>query len=350
MTAIVGEMITEFGGGKRLDRAAAIAILRAAGIAADGLRARHIPSGNDVFRLDTDGETFFLKAPAKDLEPWSDPLEGAGVKVNREQAAAECLKSHGLPGLDVMVAEVGQDNAIHRPYLLTRRVPGQPFTRIVPRHAQQRWKGPLQAVGAFLAAVHRIEFKAAGYVVTPEGPAGPTPPAPLMALHSAEVAQSEAFGDLDLARSLLDPALIETLEARFGAIAATIAPEYQPPRLVIGGFHPNHPFLDRAPGGWSVSGCIDLEVTSGGRTLDDLVTFAVGMMFRFDADIAWWEPLFEGYGSEPSLDRFRTDLLAKCSYLFGPAPALGATYQALLTATSWASLFNAHRPQALDKS
>lgn len=78
---------------------------------------------------------------------------------------------------------------------------------------------------------------------------------------------------------------------------------------------------------------------------DDLTTFAVGMIFRFEPDIPWWEPFFEGYGSEPTLDRFRTALLSSCSYCFGagPAPRLETTYRALLTADSWPALFSAHR-------
>ncbi|MGH9223930.1 MAG: phosphotransferase family protein [Acidimicrobiales bacterium] len=326
------------------DRTVAAAVLDAAGATKAHLaRIRRVPSGNDVLRLDTDLGTFFLKAPAKDLEPWPDPREGAAARVAREHAAAECLRSYGLPGPEVVAADVSGDNPIGRPYLLTRKVEGRPFTTVVGRRARHGWRGPIHAVGAFLAAVHEIEFDAAGYLVTPDGPVGPTPPAPPRPSHDPAVAQQHAFADLERARPHLEPSLIADLEQRFGSMNAATATSYHPPRLVIGGFHPNHPFLARASEQWSVVGCIDLEVASGGRTLDDLVTFAVGLMFRFDAAVPWWEPLFEGYGDEPPLELCRLELLASCKYLFGGSRSLPAAYHALMAAPSWATLFRLPR-------
>lgn len=327
------------------DRRAAIRALEVVGLSvASGVRTTRARSGNEVLRLDTEAGTFFLKAPSKDLDPWPDPLDGAAAKVAREQAASLCLRRHGLPGPEVLVAELGCDNPLGRPYLLTRCVPGRPFTTVVPRGARQRWKAPLRAVGAFLAAAHRIVFAAAGFVTTPQGPVGAVSPARALTSHASDVAQADALRDLDNARPFLDGDLAARLETRFSTLAASIDGEYHPPRLVIGGFHPNHPFLARTEDEWSVVGCIDLEVTSGGRVFDDLATFAVGMMFRFDPDIPWWEPLFEGYGSAPQLESFRMELLGHCSYLFGGRAALGATYRRLLGAQSWATLFNVHRP------
>lgn len=163
------------------------------------------------------------------------------------------------------------------------------------------------------------------------------------------MAQAHALADLDRARSQLDHQTIEALEARFSSLAETIRPDFLRPRFVIGGFHPNHPFLSLLEREWSVCGCIDLEVASGGRPLVDLVTFAVGMMFRSDPAIPWWEPLFEGYGLEPSFEAVRTELLSSGAYLFGSSADLGAIYRALLRARSWHELFNAHRPTATDR-
>jgi hypothetical protein len=323
-----------------------------------------VRSGNEVYRLDSDAGTFFLKIPVKDLEAWPDPLDGAAAKVTRERAACQCLRDHGLPAPEAVSYDTDRDNPIGRPYLLTRCLVGTAFTTVVPTQARQHWRSPLEAVGVFLAAVHAIEFEFPGYLATRGGPVGPlSPEAPRAsdavdvagagasprASHSAEVAEAEAMNDLACGRPFLDPEVADGLDARFRRIASSIAGEYWPPRFVIGGFHPNHPFLAPVAGGWTVSGCVDLEVASGGSVFEDLTTFAVGMMARFEADIPWWEPLFAAYGSEPRLERFRTALLSVWTYcFFDPAQPymLENTYRALLAADSWPTLFNAHRPRA----
>jgi len=322
-------------------------ILQRAGLAVGaGIRPRRVRSGNDVFKVDANADTLFLKVPAKDLEAWRDPLDGATSKVIRERAACQCLRAHGLPAPEVVAFDLSRENPIGRPYLLTRKVVGRPFTTLVRTRARSGWRGQLEAVGAFLAAVHAIEFEAPGYVTTPKGPLGSLTPEHPRASHAPAVAQTEALRDLAAARPFLDPGLFDALEERFGEIATSIAGEYWPPRFVIGGFHPNHPFLGRTDGRWKVTGCVDLEVASGGSVFDDLTTFAVGMMVRTETEIPWWEPLFVGYGSTPTLERFRIALLSSCTYCFGNADrphGLEATYRALLAADSWSTLFNAHR-------
>lgn len=152
--------------------------------------------------------------------------------------------------------------------------------------------------------------------------------------------------DLMAARPFLDNGLAASLEERLGRIATEIASEYVPPRFVLGAFHPNHPFLASAGGKWVVAGCVDLEVASGGSPTDDLVTFAIGVMLRFQHGIPWWEPFFAGYGREPDLERLRTALLSSCWYCFGElagAHRIAVLYRALLAAHSWRDLFNAHR-------
>jgi hypothetical protein len=227
--------------------------------------ARPMRSGNLVIRLDTGQATYYLKAPTKDLEAWDDKVEGARIKVSREAAAAECLRHRGVASMEVLAVETGEANALGWPYLLTRRVPGRPFTEIVSAGVHVAWEEPLEAVGAYLASVHRIEFHAAGYLVSVEGPAGPTPPATVRSAHTPEAAQ-EALQDLEGSHGRLDVGLQRDLEQRFASMADAIRDEYCPPHFVIGGFHPDHPYLGRVADGLSVVGCVDLEVASGGRT------------------------------------------------------------------------------------
>lgn len=319
-------------------------VLRRAGVPSGGVaQVRHMESGNDVFRLDVRVDSFFLKIPTKDLAPWPDPLDGASVKVRRECFAFNRLREHGIASVEVVGSELDRDNPIGHPYLLTRQIEGIPFTDVVPAGAPDLWRRPLEAVGEYLAAVHRIELETPGYLGLSADRDSPEPPG---ASHHPEAAQAYAMRDLDEARPDLSPDLVASLEKRFGEIATSIAGEYQPPRFVIGGFHPNHPFLEGSDEDWCVTGCVDLEGASGGSVFDDLATFAVGMMSRFEAGIPWWQSLFEGYGAEPSLERFRTELLSSCSYWFGASgrtERLEVTYRALLEADSWATLFGAHR-------
>lgn len=321
-------------------------ILAAAGVQAPThgrVIVQRVPSGNLVFRLSTDRGAFYVKAPTKDLGEWSIEVEGARTKAIREAAAAECLRRRSLAAMEVLAVETGVANALGRPYLLTREVRGRPFTEVAASASASTLAEALSAVGAYLRSVHSIEFSAAGYLVSADGPIGPTPPAPVRPSHTPEAAQAAAYQDLAKTARSLDAGLRREVARRLSSIADGLRNEFHPPHFVIGGFHPNHPYLDHEAGGWTVVGCIDLEVASGGRVLDDLVTFATGIMTRVDAEVPWWEPLFDGYGSEPSIESVRVELLASCSYLFGEAPDLDATYRALLAAPTWSKLFNAHR-------
>jgi Ser/Thr protein kinase RdoA (MazF antagonist) len=312
-------------------------------------RLRREASGNTVWRIDTGDSTLFLKIPTKDLDAAADSVAVAAAKVTCEQSGSACLRRHGLPGPVVLAAGTDSANPVGRPYLLTRQVAGDSFTSIVPVAAGRESLDTLEAVGEFLARVHGIEFPRAGYLTTAEGPGElPSVLAP-RGSHSPQLAHAEAIEDLDQARSFLDAHLLSELESRFSGIAEELGDEYRTPSFVIGSFHPNHAFLARSRGRWEVSGCVDLEVASAGSVLEDLTTIAVGLMVRFSPDAPWWEPLFCGYGSEPSLERMRLALLSCATYCFGGDPPsavprrLAQTYRAMLSASSWAELFDSHR-------
>lgn len=306
-------------------------------------------SGNTVWRIDTSDATLFLKIPTKDLGAPSDHLAVAAAKVTCEQAAFACLLRHGLPATEVLAVGIDGANPIGRPYLLTRQVPGDSFTSIVPTPAGRGSFDTLEAVGGFLARVHAIELPRAGYFTTAEGPHERPSVLPPRASHSPQLARAEAIGDLDTSRSFLDSHLTSELDIRFSRITEELQDEYLPPRFVLGSFHPNHAFLARSRGRWEVTGCIDLEVASGGSVVEDLTTLSVGFMHRFSPDAPWWEPLFRGYGGEPGLERMRLALLSCATYCFGgdrPSTEpgrLAQIYRALLSASSWAELFTAHR-------
>jgi hypothetical protein len=71
----------------QLEAETARTILQGAGVrVGTDFRLSRVRSGNEVYGLDSDAGTFFLKIPVKDLETWPDPLDGAAAKVTRELA------------------------------------------------------------------------------------------------------------------------------------------------------------------------------------------------------------------------------------------------------------------------
>lgn len=304
-------------------------------------------SGNDVSRLEIGNEVLFLKVPTKDLEAWPDPLNGAAVKVNREATAHLLLGSRGLPAVEVVGVELSQDNPLGRPYLVTRRASGDAFTTVVPRSGEEPRSGPLEAVGQYLASTGSIELANCGFLENPQGDVDPQSPAPPRGSHDPEVEQSRALRDLATARPYTPEDLYDKVHQMLSGISVATALEYKPPRLVLGAVHPNHPFLTIVRGDWVVSACIDLELASAGNPLvDDVATFAFGMMFHFRDAYPWWEALFGGYGVAPSLERFQLILLSSCSYCFGPSVGMeniSRVYRAILMANSWSDLFSADR-------
>lgn len=329
--------------GTAITSAEGVEVLRAAGVevSSGSVVVDLVPSGNGVHRLRSGEETFFVKVPVKDLEPWPDPIDGAAVKVAREAAAAECLHRNGVAALEVLTTDTGTANPVGRPYLLSRAVDGAPFRGLMESSSRRDREALVAAVGGYLRHVHAIEFRASGYIVSADGPTGPTPPAPPRAAHDPKVAAADALGDLAQARGRVDELVWWRAHERLGSLSDRISSEYEPPRFVMGGFHTNHPHLREVGGGWQVVGCVDLEVASGGRVLDDLVTFAADLMLEVGG-AEWWEPLFDGYEGEPPVEAVRDELLGSCVYLFGDRGDLTQTYRNLLDASSWSELFSAH--------
>lgn len=58
-----------------------MAVLDAAGVRAqtDSVQVERVPSGNVVYRIGCDDETYFLKLPAKDLEATSLDCSSCGL-------------------------------------------------------------------------------------------------------------------------------------------------------------------------------------------------------------------------------------------------------------------------------
>jgi len=317
-------------------------ILAAASVTDRPLAVEPVQSGHTVFRLRTERHVYFLKTHSKDLEEFADHAAGAAQLVRREAAAYGCLRAHGIPAVEVVAAESSCDNPVGWPYLLTLELPGISLRDVVESE-HPAWWAAVEAFGRYLAAAHAIRFPRAGYLTSAEGPASDGSSLAQEVSHRAEVVLPDALRDLERARPHLSHELAAEVERRLADLPRAIAGEYVEPRFVHGNSHINHPHLLIEGERPRFTGQLDMDGASAGAPFEDLHTVTWGMMAHAPR-LAWWEPLFAGYGSVPDLDRFRLALLSACFYCFGDRNevSLESLYRRLLTATTWHQLFTAH--------
>lgn len=107
-----------------------------------------IKRGNDVFRLISGTESFFLKVYTKD---WYGPDPAStGFHVNHEGIAWAILAQNGLAVPIVAHAAPDCENPISRPFLLTRELEGRPLTDWLMDVDQETQFTLLSTVGAYL--------------------------------------------------------------------------------------------------------------------------------------------------------------------------------------------------------
>src|SRR5215472_10285758 len=321
---------------------AAAGVLRAAGVTDWLLAVEPVRSGHTVVRLSTERHVYFLKTHSKDLEGLADRAAGAAQLVRREAAGYACLTAHGLPAVEVVAAELSCDNPLGWPYVLTLELSGTALRDLV-QSEHPAWSAAVEAFGRYLAAAHAIRFPRAGYLTSPEGPAPDGSSLAQEVSHRAEVVLPDALRDLERARPHIGRELAAEVERRLADLPRAIAGEYVEPRFVHGNSHINHPHLLIEGERPRFTGQLDMDAASAGAPFEDLHTVTWGMMAHAPR-LAWWEPLFAGYGSVPDLDRFRLALLSACFYCFGDRNevSLESLYRRLLTATTWHQLFTAH--------
>ena len=125
-------------------------------------------------------------------------------------------------------------------------------------------------------------------------------------------------------------------------MAEMIAPDYDPPRLILGNAHPSHLHLRRAAEGWEVVGFHDFEDVSAGDPLADFMELEASLAPKF-AWFDWRGPLFGGYGGRPRLESHKLRVLTFLLYSLNcadrkivPDPAwLADNWLSLLSAESW---------------
>lgn len=297
---------------------------------------------NHVYRIECGGEVFFLKTHTKDWYPSEDAE--TGYSVAHEYSAFSVLAANGLATPEVLLACRNRDNPFERPFILTRKLHGEPLTQLLQQADEERFRALLMAAGEYLRRVHAITFAFPGYIVG----SGPTAPPDENGwqhlIWTAKRRQKNALAMLQEDATKLPGELVKRLEVIFATTEDALAPAYNPPHFVHGDCHAHQFFLYEEAGRWQVSGFIDLEVASAGDCTQDLVTFATEMARDFPITKRWWEPFFAGYGGEPDFELFRLRLLGTTDDILEFVLHWRGTKAEFLThvlsATGWEMLFS----------
>ncbi len=261
---------------------------------------------NHVWRLSADAGTFFLKIYTKSW--YAAHGDAHAFPVAHEAGAWRCLKANALATPAVVVEELGVNNPLGRPFLLTRELPGISLMSLV----QQRDEiGPLlRAVGAYMHRMHAIVFAFPGYVSSEQGPA--SPPSSGASHHrcwTPEARQKKALDTVAAESGRLLADVRADLNSAIAIMPERLRSAYEPPHFVLGDCHRDTFFLVDADGSWQVSGTVDMEVASAGDAGEDLTKLCVELASVLPISARWWEALFDGYGAVPDFERLKLRLL-----------------------------------------
>lgn len=301
---------------------------------------RPVHTRNHVWRVITGDSVYFVKAHTKD---WYDHAPASGRPVRNELSGHRILRAAGLPAAEVIAYELSRDNPLRWPYLIMRELAGRPLIELLAGRNAEEAVGSLAAVGRYLATMHSLTYEHPGPLI--DGPPGP--PDPDQWLHW--LSRLERFLLYFFENLITDDDIsLSTKDAAAGLLARVLPQlrdSYVPLRFVHGDCHANTFFLI-FDDGWHVSGLVDMENCSAGNPLFDFAKFMIEMAGRFGACGQWWEPLFDGYGSEPDIDLLRTIMIGHAHINFtwlGPHAWAGgreAILRRLLAARSWQQLFD----------
>ncbi|MCI0610264.1 MAG: aminoglycoside phosphotransferase family protein [Anaerolineae bacterium] len=279
-------------------------------------RVELIKHGNDVFRLVSNTESFFLKTYTKD---WygSDPAS-TGFQAIHENMAWTILAKHGLSVPEIVYISSDSNNPIARPFILTRELKGRPLTELMSEANREEQSALLIAIGDTIRKMHEINFAFAGYLSTLSGPM--EPPDANGWQHrcwSATVRETNATNQLQADEPHLTQGTYREVKQLCAQISTYLATAYQPPRFTHGDCHAHQFFLVRQQSTWHVTGILDMEVASAGDCGEDLLKICIELAQTLDYDTFWWKSLFAGYGSIPDLEAFRLRLLGVAPIEYG---------------------------------
>jgi len=285
-------------------------------IGRDTDRVELIKHGNDVFRLISGDESFFLKTYTKD---WygTDPAS-TGFHAIHENMAWAILARHGLSVPKVAYVSSDCDNPLSRPFILTRELKGHPLTTLMNEGNREEQSALFVAIGDYLRKMHEITFEFPGYLSTLSGPT--EPPDPNGWQHrcwSAQARESDACKQIQADQPELTQMTYSEAKQLCSQIETRLATAYQPPRFTHGDCHAHQFFLTSNGSNWFVTGVLDMEVSSAGDCGEDFLKICLELAQRLDYETHWWEALFTGYGSTPDFGAFRLRFLGVKPIEFG---------------------------------
>jgi Ser/Thr protein kinase RdoA (MazF antagonist) len=260
---------------------------------------------NHTWRITADDSIYFVKAHTKD---WYADAAASGVPVRHEVTGHRTLGAAGLATVEVVDFSTGTDNPLGWPYLITRRLPGDPLPDLLLSLPAEAAEGTLETVGRYLASMHALTYDQPGYLI--DGP--PAPPDQNQWLHWLSRPERFLLYCFETLTADAADVTLATRDAAAGLLERT-APNlrraYQPLRFVHGDCHAGTFYLQRDDTGWRVTGVLDLENCSSGAPAFDLVKIFIELGARLGSRHCWWQPLFRGYGVEPDFDLIRTLLI-----------------------------------------
>jgi len=295
---------------------------------------------NHVYRIQCDDEILFLKIFTKGW--YTQPHEGAYC-VEHERSAWHILKAHNIATPDVLITSQDANNPLGLPFVLTRRVQGEPLDILLRYASQSEIHAQLLAVGSYMRQMHSITFRYPGYLIGDNGPTGPLAEDEWQhGIWTAQQCQQDLFTWIQSIRPTISEETAQRLEQRLATAAQELALEYEPLRFVHGDCHLEQIFLQQEGEQWHVQGVVDMEMASSGASTADLAYVCRELAQCLAPQTRWWESFFAGYGSAPDFERFRLRLL-NCWYPYGANawPGSGDTgFNHLLTAQNWGELFS----------
>lgn len=257
---------------------------------------------NHVYRLSSGNQAAYLKTYTKD---WygADVAATAGC-VEHEVSAWRLLADHGLPAPTVLLAAQDCLNPLERPFVVTSELPGVPLTDAV---TGDQYAEVLQALGVYLRNMHAITFDKPGYIMA-HGPQSGAPGGWQHSIWRIDAWQRNVLAGLEYEAAELPTDIYRQLRTEFEQAESVLGSAYLPPRFTHGDCWARQFFVVENHS-WSVSGVVDLEVSSAGDAESDFVHLFLELALLLPPELRWWEAVFAGYGREIDRSAFRLRLL-----------------------------------------
>src|SRR5437764_840934 len=200
---------------------------------------------------------------------WKSP---ASTRRRSFRTGSGITRTGGLAVPEVVAVDQTAGNPLGRPLLVTRELAGSPFPEALAQAGDAGERHALvRAVGAYQARMHGIVMAAPGYFGR-QGPFGGDWEHGFQSARAYYRAMEIWWRTDEEAGA--DPALVAAARAYAGRMRPRVEAAFVPPRFTQANCHAEQFFAARTPGGWAVTGVVDMEVALGGWPLLDVAGIA----------------------------------------------------------------------------